>query len=447
MSETEVLNPDNFILILSVGGSPEPLIKSINYFKPYYVIFVASKNSNAKIIEILQKTEGIKKHETITLSDFQDVIACVRDLREELPKKIEAMNLPPDILLVADITGGTKVMSSALTVAMMEFNSRFSYVGGTKRTKPDQTGTVEDGYEVILYGPNPWDALGVREAKDLTQAFNSGQFAAAKEKADTFKYRANDYKAFYDGLSLVTDAFRSWDAFNYRAAKNAFIQGLGKLYYYNNRAHKNFCPLYGQLEKCSRELEKVANEARLLDDKFQPLESGTGYAYIRDLIANAKRCAARGHYDDAVARLYSAIEKTAKITLAQRGINNSDMPKEVILKAGDELASKYGCLEMEDKPGPVKEKMQEKIKVPLGDSYRVLCAIAPDDPISCSYVKHADNLEKALESRNMSLLAHGYRPVNEDDYQNLYQIALSFLNIDEKDLPEFPVLEIKQILF
>lgn len=451
MSTAPDLNPEDFVLVLSVGGSPEPIIQSIRNYKSYYVIFIASKDSSAIIMDVLRETERIRKHETITLSDFQDLVACVRDIREELPKKLQAMNLPPDILLVGDITGGTKVMSAALTLALMEFNSRFSYVGGTKRTKAG-LGTTENGYEKILQMANPWDALGLREARSLAQAFNTGQFAAARENAEFMKSRDSEYRTFYDGLSLVIEAFRTWDTFNYKSAKNTFLQGIRKLQSYNNRRHKNFCALYEELEKSLQQLEKVAGEAAILQRSFHRLESGAGFAYIRDLIANARRCADRGHFDDAVARLYSAIEKTAKIALAQRGINNSDMPKEAIIKAGAEIAAKYGCVEtqaggVEKVPDMKGNAKGDKIKVPLEDSFLILCSIEPEDQIAAAYKEHADILKKTLESRNMSLLAHGYNPVNEEDYQKLYKTALSFLNIAETDLHEFPVIEMNQILF
>lgn len=342
-------------------------------------------------------------------------------------------------------------MSAALTLALMEFNSRFSYVGGTKRSKED-LGIVENGFEKVVRMANPWDALGLREARSLVQSFNAGQFAAAREKAEDIKSRDNEYKTFYDGLSLVIEAFRTWDSFNYRSAKNTFQQGIGKLQPYNNRRHSNFSALYEELKESFRQLEKVAGDAALLQGLFKCLNTGAGNAYIRDLISNARRCAARGHYDDAVARLYSAVEKTAKIALARRGINNSDMPKDVIIKAGADLAAKYGCVKAAlEETGAVsgsEEAVQkDKIKVPLQDSFLILCSIDPEDQIACAYRAHADNLGKTLESRNMSLLAHGYNPVNEEDYKKLYKTALSFLNIAEADLHQFPVLEMNQILF
>lgn len=434
MKDNASLAPESFVLVLSVGGSPEPLIESIRHYNPGHVIFVASRDSNAKVADILQQTGGIGRHETITLSDYQNLLACVRDMRDELPKKLDAMSLAPDTLLVADITGGTKVMSAALTLVMMEFNSRFTYVGGSLRTKTG-LGIVESGHEIILQMDNPWDAIGLREARSLVQSFNAGQFAAAREKADFIRSRDSEYSSFYAALAVVIEAFRNWDIFNYKKAGALFKEGLGRLEFYNNRRHKNFCPLFGELKKAFAELEQAAKEAALLRKPFQQLEAGIGAAYLRDLVGNARRCAKRGHNDDAVARLYSAIEKTAKIALAQMGINNSRVQKDILAAAGDGLAEKYAAT------------ADSEIKLPLTDSFRLICGLAPENQVAQAYKKHAAELAKTLESRNMSLLAHGYNPVSSEDYQKLHAVALHFLDIGDGELTDFPEMDINSIIF
>lgn len=427
-------HPDDFVLVLSLGGSPQPLIASIKHHKPRRAIFIASLDTRQKAREILAEADCLVDHDIITLSNYQDLLACVRDMRAELPKALKNMNLPPDSLLVADITGGTKVMSAALTLAMMEYKSAFTYVGGNARSK-NGTGTVLDGHETILSMDNPWDVMGLREAKILAWSFNAGQFAAAREQADFLKTRGSGYSDFYEALGTVIDAFRNWDAFNYSAAANLFQQGLGKLRYYNNPSHEKFCPLYGELERAQEALQAINREAAILRGKFQRLDPGFGRAYLRDLAGNARRAARAGHYDDAVARLYSLIEKTVKIALAQMGLNNSRMRKEELAKAGNGLLEKHA------------NEPDGEIKLPLTDSFRALCGLAPENPVALAYRENEAELANALGSRNMSLLAHGYNPVSEQDYQKLNAVALRFLGLSEADLLDFPTFDIKNILF
>lgn len=439
MKDTDLPDPHDFLLVLSVGGSPEPLIKSIRHYHPLYVIFIASKESNAKVLDIIKETEGIEKYSTIIISNHQDLLACVRDIRLQIPEKLAEMNLPENILLIADITGGTKVMSSALTLAMMEFKSRFTYVGGDRRPKngnaADNTGPVADGSEVVMPMDNPWDAIGLREASNLALAFEAGQFKAAREQADFIKSRDTEYSAFYEGLGDIIEAFRYWEMFDHKSAYKHLSKGVDTLRHYNTRNNPRFTSLYEELKQARATLENIEKDASVLKKPFAPLAPGCGDAYLRDLVANARRCAKRGHFDDAVARLYSAIEKAAKIALAQKGINNSDISMDILAQAGADLAEKYS------------DAREGKIGIPLGDSFQVICRLDPGHQVSCAFMQHKDALAKTLEARNQSLLAHGYRPVKAEDYQKLFDVALQFLGIKEEDLPDFPKLEINSILF
>ena len=98
---------DDFVLICSVGGSPEPIRKSIDQQRPRFVVYVASPASRKTIrkdIEDGLAWQGIEDTHVITLSDYQDLLACVRDIRNGLTTGLQAMSLPEDSLLVADIT-------------------------------------------------------------------------------------------------------------------------------------------------------------------------------------------------------------------------------------------------------------------------------------------------------------------------------------------------------
>lgn len=447
MSETEIFDPGEFALVLSVGGSPAPLIKSIEHYKPESVIFVASKDSNEKIKEILshEKSGSIKRFATIILSNHEDLVECVREIREAIPAKLENLKLPADKLLIADITGGSKCMSSALTLAMMDFRCKFNYVGGKRRDK-DGLGAVVDGEEKNAHTLNPWDAMGLTEARPLVSYFNSGQFAAAREKALFLKSRLPDYSPFYDGLALIIEGFESWDVFDLRRAKNLFEQGMGKMRAYDNKAHKNFKPLYERLRKAQSILNEVAEDAAILTDKKKQRASIKGDAYLRDLIANARRRAERGRFDDAAARLYSAVEKTAKIALAKKGINNSDVTREQLDAMGPDLIAKYSGVFAADAPLAYDGK-PKKVQLPLTDSYLALLAIEPEAPLSVAYREHAEELQNVLSLRNQSLLAHGYDPVTEEHYKKFEKIAMDFLGVNEDELSAFPEIKLSEILF
>lgn len=431
---------DQFVLVCTIGGSPQPLIQSIKFYQPQYAILIPSITTQDSVNEILKESGGIPNFAIIALSDHQDFVSCVREIRSEIPVCLRKWRLSPETLLIADFTGGTKVMSASLAMAVMEFNSRFSYVGGKnegglERDKEGR-GIVKDGFETIIYLDNPWKVMGLFEARDLAQAFNNANFDVARNKAEFLKTNDEDFTKFYDGLANVIQAYDLWNKFNYRDAAKIFTIALGKLKDYNNRSKANFQPLFKLLEKDKERLEVLAKDMDKLQGKFESLAAHEGDAYLRDLAANALRLGEQGQYDDAVARLYSAVEKSAKIALAKKGINNSDVQRSQLAEMGPELIDKY-----------LKTPDDQKIQMPLRDSFLALAALEPEHPLFLAYKRHEEDLHNSLESRNMSLLAHGYNPVDKKAYEKLRNIVFSFLELQAEELPSFPKLQPEQILF
>ena len=150
------------VMVCTVGGTPSPLRTTICFHKPSHVIYMASPESRTTIRSGIE--DGLEWRigdtQTVTLANYQDIVQCVRDMRKGIEDALRAMSLPEDTPLIADITGGTKIMSAALALVMMEFRSRFSYVGGGARTK-DGLGVVESGSESVVQDANPWDVLGI----------------------------------------------------------------------------------------------------------------------------------------------------------------------------------------------------------------------------------------------------------------------------------------------
>lgn len=424
---------DDFVLICSVGGSPEPIRKSIDQQQPRFVVYVASPASRKTIrkdIEDGLTWQGIEDTHVITLSDYQDLLACVRDIRNGLTTGLQAMSLPEDSLLVADITGGTKVMSAALTLVMMEYRSRFAYVGGDIRSK-NGLGVVESGHETFMKQDNPWEVMALREVRSLARTFNRGDFASAMNIALELSRHVTGKEKFYAGIADLVQAYALWDAFDHKGALGKLRQALGRLEPFAVNHEALFRALALFKENLAL-LETIQQDGQCLRASKAPLPEGSGRAYLRDLLANAARRIAAGRHDDAVARLYCAIEKSAKIRLmAAHGIDNSRVPPERIPESLREP-----LLAMQDEDGI--------IRIGLQRSFQLLAAL--EDPFGATYLQHEEQLAKLLEARNSSLLAHGYNPVSEDTANKLFSLALCLLDATEAELPRFPSLDWKCLL-
>ncbi|MBQ9406136.1 MAG: TIGR02710 family CRISPR-associated protein [Desulfovibrio sp.] len=422
------------VMVCTVGGAPAPLRTSIVFHKPTHVIYVASPQSlltiHKDIESGLEWVIGVTQ--SITLTNFQDIVQCVRDMRKGIANALQAMSLPEDTPLIADITGGTKVMSAALALVMMEFPSRFSYVGGTTRTK-DGLGIVESGTEIVIQDANPWDVLALREVQTLAYSFNRAQFADALAAARRLAEHMDDerWQKFYAAIADMVQGYMLWDSFDHKGALAKLKQADGRLNPYT-LGSQLLCELLANLRQDAQILERLQKDVQALNSKNATLTEDTGRAYLLDLLGNARRRAAAGHYDDAVARLYSALEKCAKTTLRLRhGLDNSAMTLEQVPESLREtlrpLADAQGLL-----------------RIGLQKTFLLLASLG--DPLGADYLTHSKELEQALEARNQSLLAHGYLPIDKAKYEKLFKMTLEFLHAKEDDLPAFPTLEWKALL-
>ncbi len=123
-------------------------------------------------------------------------------------------------------------------------------------------------------------------------------------------------------------------------------------------------------------------------------------ARIFDLFLNAKRCAARGRFDDAVARLYRMVEWSAQWLLrALAGIDTADVP-EAALPEGMVLA----------------ENRRGKRQAGLFQAWR-LAAYHLGGEVAAFWGREEERLLDLIEARNRSILAHGFEPVGEKAWQ------------------------------
>lgn len=414
-------------LLISVGGTPEPVAFSIDYHKPEVIIFFTSAGSRA---EIGTKVKRLTTHEwldqeVIVTPDPQDLTQSMEALANELPSRLKVLGASSSDVVV-DYTGGTKTMSVALVLATINEPVTYSYVGGRVRTK-EGLGVVLDGSEAVLKTPNPWDVLAVDSRRRIARQFNSGQFEAAqvtaREAADLVSER---YRALYLGLKDLCRAYHHWQGFDYGSVSGRLTAATAKLRQYALAANDN--GLLRFLDEVQRDWVRVEGIVRV----FQEVQRGRAApiaeqkALIVDLVANAVRTTRlAGHPDDGVARLYSALEKLAKAELQALGIDNSAALPEQI---PDSLHEEYVARYLDEESG--------RLQFGLKASYRVLAVLGAG--VGRRYEARAEELGRVLSIRNRSLMAHGWAPIKGEVFERLLAITLDFLDLDEGGLPVLP---------
>ena len=156
--------------------------------------------------------------------------------------------------------------------------------------------------------------------------------------------------------------------------------------------------------------------------------SAPGWPLVADLLANARRRIAEGRQDDAVARLYRAIEATAQVALRER----------------HDIAD-TGAVPLDALPEDLRARCATRaeagtVKLGLQDAYALLRGRG--DPAGERFFTLGLATEQSpLSARNQSILAHGFQPVGAKVTDALWQAALALSELAEDTLPVFPVLD------
>ncbi len=421
-------------VLISVGGSPNPVILSLNTQRPDYVIFFASAETRSVIREDVEPKllYRPKDWEIITTPDEQNLVQSVSVLLKRVPEIIGFWQIGAQEL-VGDYTCGTKTMAAAVVLVLLDKGGTYSYIGGTARDKNGK-GVVVDGHEQMLHLQNPWDVLAVTPLKEIELLFNRCRFQTVMDLAEKTARKVDRNRPFFEAIKVTAEAFYNWDNFYYEPALNLMKRAESM---FRNLASLSRNPAVTEFHK---KLKRQVEQLQALNDAFTALVKPTkgkgtetiaiadGSVIIQDILANAMRRAGKEFkYDDAVARIYGAVEKLAKLRLkAAYGIDNSNLDPAMIPDATLREELTRQCL----------DPHSGRLRIPLHKSYELLGAL--DDPLGHTYAARSEELRNVLNIRNMSLLAHGFAPVKKDTYDLLLQLALAFSGVDADDLPVFP---------
>lgn len=419
-------------IIISVGGSPEPVIYCLNKQQPQYIIYFTSSDSREQVRQNIEPQLNFKPkdHDFIVTPNYEDLLVSIKEIMRRLPKLLDLWGLDPADLAV-DYTGGSKTMSAALVLTLVNSECKgFSYVGGTARDKQG-LGVVIKGREKILCIANPWDALAVKDLHDITLLFKQCRFPLARERALEVAGRIEAQKPFFQHLASAIEGYDLWDNFNYKEA----VKKLGRA----RGFFTSLAPCAPVYQPFAQSLVQNHEQLQQINQHYQAYTSDSpqhraseldGSWLIKDLIANAVRRGDVEHkYHDAVVRLYSALEKSAKLRLLHsHGIDNSNADLQGLPDVDLRTDLERTCRNPEG-----------KIQIGLFKSFQLLQVLG--DPLGDSFQKQTDNMRKIMDVRNHCILNHGYRAVRKETYQDFKKIVIDFADISEDQLPRFPHMD------
>ncbi len=409
-------------MIVSVGGSPGPVRKALDQGRPSNVLFVVSSGSKPlveeKVLPALPSYAPQRSY--LEVSDHENIGTCYWEIRTEIDRWLHEREIKPEDVYV-DITGGTKAMSAALALAGVERFSRFTYVGGSRRDS-ENLGTVVTGSERVVECQNPWNAYAVREMERANWFLREFHADAAAEilEAAADKCDPSSQKTRLMVFARLSKSLGTSDRFD-------FIN-----------ADKQFIPLRENLKlaldydyACYEKLEALHRQWQAVSAQVKNNNRTAGRDTLLELLANADRRAKQSRFDDAVGRLYRAVELYGQQLVKQA------------------FGAELGKIAIEQFPNDRRENVISKLGEPKNGHYKLGAhklfeALKFSKEAALREQSHTyDLLKNDLQKRNNSLLAHGLRRVTEEDFRSFWSSALQALEIHESDIPRWPCLKLR----
>ena len=388
------------ILLCTVGGAHQPILRAIESTSPRYVCFFCTDRDPGtgrpgSIVQVTGKGNIIKANfgdagptlpnipaqagldaerfeaRTIPADDLDGAFFAMRDATAELAERF------PSARFIADYTGGTKTMTAALVCAALERDDvELQLIAGAR----PNLSRVEDGTEQAMTASVARLRLD-RAMAPYLDAWRRFAYHEAAEGLDGIRIAAgNPDRAWLEFARSLSRALARWDDFDHGGAFELI-----------NTYASRVAPRFPQMLPTLRLLAK-ANEN---DKRHEP-------ARLIDLWLNAERRAKQGRFDDAVARWYRLVEWTAQWQLRTAlGADTADFPQDLLPLDADTTPGRDG-----------------KIRIGLWQAWQVVEHRLPG-PAQVFIAGHGRELRDLLDLRNSSILAHGYRPVGAADWRRV----------------------------
>lgn len=408
-------------VLASLGGTPEPLCLTIAHLRPEFAVLLVSQQSAALLGDVKRRCDAAGaatefRHFSLDRAD---------DLVEAYGRGLSAVQWLQDRGVaphetLADVTGGTKVMAVGLALAAVRWGCPFGYVSGGERINGG-LGTVVPGSEISRAFPSPWALFAVEEMRLLAHQFNTYQFAAAAGLVRRLIEGGAVWppqRTWLEILEGLIAGYENWERFDHKKAVDALAGACGRIQDFAATTADHTAAAVAQVVDGNLKFLRRLQE----DSKgFQRLVQG----HVVDLVANADRRAEEGKFDDAVARLYRAVEMLGQIAFEKRFLCRTDQVKPANLPDAvrEEHVRKYGSGD-----GP--------LKLPLWAVYGALAEAG--DSLGARFRQSEEELKAVMNARNESILAHGTRPCSSATYESLRVKVLALGNLAEEELVKFP---------
>jgi len=303
-----------------------------------------------------------------------------------------------------DYTSGTKTMTMAACVAATMYDLELLFVSG----KRGSNNIIEEGSEFVKI-QNMSKVTKQKTEENLKRAFNTYRFKEGFMELSSVTFDDGDDKKLkveHLGFTLLFVIYNHWDKFDHETALELFNQGL-----------------YGQFKEFKDVLKRTNKSLKIINDEKHPQRE---LYVLASLINNAYRRREEGRFDDGIARLYRAMELITDIGLRKQGINPYDV--DINLVESKSVKAYHNI------SGKLIRGHKGVLRLPGIDSrFMLLYHLSTFDKTSQIYYNNRKLYVDLIQSRNKSILAHGFDAKTEDEFDTFFEAILKLVHsLDNK---------------
>ena len=387
------------ILLCTVGGAHQPILRAVESTSPRYVCFFCTDRDPGtgrpgSIVQVTGKGNIIKANfgdagptlpnipaqagldaerfeaRTIPADDLDGAFFAMRDAAAELAERF------PGARFIADYTGGTKTMTAALVCAALERDDvELQLIAGAR----PNLSRVEDGTEQAMAASvarlrldramapylKAWRRFAYHEAADGLSRIR----IAATSDAD---------EARLELARVLSQALARWDDFDHGGALELIEAQAVRV-----------APCFPEMLPALR---------RLADED----DAGHEPARLFDLWLNVERRAGPGPVRRCDCTLVSPGGVDGPVATADGARRrHRGLPRDLLPSDAATIPSRDG-----------------KIKIGVWQTWQIVEQRLPG-PAQAFIAEHGQALRDLLDLRNNSILAHGFRPVSAADWKQV----------------------------
>lgn len=377
------------ILILTVGGSPDPLIHAIEQNHPDHVYCICTRGtektgSEYLVPEIIEKTqydEAKVGTYPIATDDLNEVILTCMEIERDIQQNHASAKV------YANYTGGTKTMALGLgCYAIHQQLNKKEWVLQINHADRKNLVKVELGDKAKRMDASAMIAAAMLSNVELfeTQHLYDGGLLYIERIFQDTTFDGTVEKAIEEKYNLL-QMYSCADRFDFSHAEQFADRKKDKERY--------------------RKLQRISTLFTGEPSAPWGPKDVSGHELVEDLIANAQRCEERQRYDDAVCRLYRATELIAQIKLL----------RDYGLRTGDiDLQNPQIPEETKERWIKSHRGRNGKIQIGLMDNFTLLAEMG--DPLGKYASETLEDLKKCIAHRNDSLFAHGFTPIDKEKW-------------------------------